>query len=170
MQKPSPGRRSQLYAACPQAQRPQTGWNQSLMTLTPNYLTSNQSGKCPWADHTLLLEHYKIPYYPLGGGIVFEALACYVPLFAWQLILLFLFPGFFCLFLVFGFFGFFCLFRATSPAYGGSQARDSIGILCHSNSSVGSEPHLRPTPQVMAMLDPWPTKGGQGPNPHHHGS
>ena len=44
--------------------------------------------KSPWADHTLLLKHYKTPHYPLQEG----ALACCVPLFASQLKLLFLFP------------------------------------------------------------------------------
>ena len=49
---------------------------------------------------------------------------------------------------------FFCLFRAVPEAYGGSQARGPIGVvaadLCHSN--VGSEPRLRPTPQLTSML------------------
>ena len=40
----------------------------------------------------------------------------------------------------------------------GSQARDQIrdaaADLCHSHSNVGSEPHLQPTSQLMAMLDP----------------
>ena len=35
------------------------------MMLTPDYLTTNQSEECPWADHALLLEHFKMPYYPL---------------------------------------------------------------------------------------------------------
>ena len=53
---------------------------------------------------------------------------------------------------------FFCLFRAAFVAYGGFQARGQIGAVAaslnHSHSNVGSEPHLRPTPQLMAMLDP----------------
>ena len=40
-------------------------------------------------------------------------------------------------------------------AYGGSQARTQIRVvaagLCHSHSNTISEPHLRPTPQLMAM-------------------
>ena len=36
--------------------------------LTPDYLTANQSEERPRADHTLLLEHYKTPHYPLQGG------------------------------------------------------------------------------------------------------
>ena len=48
------------------------------------------------------------------------------------------------------------IFRATLTAYGSSQARGSIGAatagLRHSNS--GSEPHLRPTPQLRATPDP----------------
>jgi len=61
-----------------------------------------------------------------------------------------------------GFFGFFffCLlsFRAAPAAYGGSQARGLIGAVAaglhHSHSNVGSELRLRPTPQLMATLDP----------------
>ena len=49
----------------------------------------------------------------------------------------------------------FCLFRAAFTAYGGSQARGPIRAeatcVCHSNT--GSELHLQPTPQFMAMLD-----------------
>ena len=52
----------------------------------------------------------------------------------------------------------FLSFRAASVAYGGSLARGPMGgttaSLRHSHSNVGSEPHLRPTPQLMAMLDP----------------
>ena len=52
----------------------------------------------------------------------------------------------------------FLLFRATPAAYGGSQARGQIGAavasLYHSHSIVGSELHLPPTPQLMAMPDP----------------
>ena len=47
----------------------------------------------------------------------------------------------------------FWLFRA-----GGSQARGKIGAtaagLYHSHSSIGSEPHLQPTPQLTATSDP----------------
>ena len=58
-------------------------------------------------------------------------------------------------------FFFFCLFafsRTTPAAYGGSQARSPIRAaaagLHHSHSNVGPKPHLRPTPQLTAMLDP----------------
>ena len=37
------------------------------MILTLNYLTTNQSEEFPEADHTLLFEHCKTPYYPLQG-------------------------------------------------------------------------------------------------------
>ena len=58
----------------------------------------------------------------------------------------------------FFFFNFlFFLFRATPTAYGSSQARGLIGAaasgLHHSHSNMGSEPHLRPTPQLRAMPD-----------------
>ena len=50
----------------------------------------------------------------------------------------------------------FCLFQGHTVTYGGSQARGLIGVeaagLRHSNG--GSEPSLRPTPQLMATLDP----------------
>ena len=50
------------------------------------------------------------------------------------------------------------LFRATSAAYGGSQAwggiRPAAAVLRHGHSNVGSEVHLWPTPQLTAALDP----------------
>ena len=59
------------------------------------------------------------------------------------------------------FFFFFCLFAfsgAAPSAYGGSQARGLIravaASLCRSHSNVGSQPPLRPTPQLTATLDP----------------
>ena len=56
------------------------------------------------------------------------------------------------------FFLVFCPFRAAPSAYGGSQARGLIGAtaagLYHSHSNTGSEPCLRPTPQLMATPDP----------------
>ena len=60
-----------------------------------------------------------------------------------------------------------------SVAYGSSQvARGRIGAaaasLCHSHSNVGSEQHLKPIPQLIAMLDP-STEQGQGSNLHFHG-
>ena len=52
----------------------------------------------------------------------------------------------------------FFLFRAIPMAYGSSEARGRNGAaaasLCHSHSNVGSEPHLQPTTQLMAMLEP----------------
>ena len=52
----------------------------------------------------------------------------------------------------------FYFFRATPVAYGSSQARDQIGASAtghsHSHSKVGSEPHLQPMPQIMAIQDP----------------
>ena len=56
------------------------------------------------------------------------------------------------------FFFFFHLFRATSAAYGSSQARVQIGAIAtslnHSHTNAGSKTHLQPTPQLMAMPDP----------------
>ena len=51
----------------------------------------------------------------------------------------------------------FCLFRAAPVAYGCFQARGLIGAVAaglhHNHSNARSEPHLRPTPQLMAKLD-----------------
>ena len=62
----------------------------------------------------------------------------------------------FCLFVCL--FVFFCHFRAIPMAYGGSQARSQIRAVAaglhHSHSNTGSEPHLKPIPQLMASLDP----------------
>ena len=72
------------------------------------------------------------------------------------------------------FFFFFLLFRAAPAVYGGSQARSLIGAaaasLRQSHSNVGSQLHLRPTPQLTAIPDPSPTEQGQGSNPKPHGS
>ena len=75
----------------------------------------------------------------------------------------------FCLFVCL----FVSLFRATPTAYGGSQARGPNGGVATSlrqgHSNVGSEPHLCPTTQLMAMIDPQPTEQGQGWNLRPHG-
>ena len=48
--------------------------------------------------------------------------------------------------------------RATSAAYGGSQARGQIGAVAtglhYSHSNAWSEPSLQSTPQLTATLDP----------------
>uniref|UniRef100_A0A8D0TFV6 DNA polymerase alpha subunit B OB domain-containing protein n=1 Tax=Sus scrofa TaxID=9823 RepID=A0A8D0TFV6_PIG len=53
-------------------------------------------------------------------------------------------------------------FRVTPAAHGGSQGRGPIGAtaagLCQSHSNAGSEPCLRPTPQLTATLNPLSTK------------
>ena len=58
----------------------------------------------------------------------------------------------------FFFFSSFVLFRAIPVAYGGSQARGLIGAVAadlrQSHSNARSEPCLRPTLQLTAMLDP----------------
>ena len=52
----------------------------------------------------------------------------------------------------------FCFFRARPVTYGDSKARSLIGAidagLCHSYSNAGSELHLQPVPQLMAMPGP----------------
>ena len=56
------------------------------------------------------------------------------------------------------FFFFFCFLEPHLRHYGRSQTRDLIGAAAaghgHSHSNTISEPHLRPTPQLMAMPDP----------------
>ena len=42
--------------------------------------------------------------------------------------------------------------------------------LRQSHSNAGSDPRLRPTPQLMATPDSQPTEQGQGSNPQPHGS
>ena len=77
-------------------------------------------------------------------------------------------------FILFYFIYFFALSRATHAAYGSSQARGLIRAVApglhHSHSNVGSEMHLRPTPQLTATPDRRPTEQGQGSNPRPHGS
>ena len=52
----------------------------------------------------------------------------------------------------------FCLFRATpwhvEVPRQGSNYSAVVADLCHSHSNRGSEPKQRPTPQLMAALDP----------------
>ena len=52
----------------------------------------------------------------------------------------------------------FLSFRAAPAAHGGSQARGPIGAIAAglylSHGNAGSKPHLRPTPQLMAALNP----------------
>ena len=84
-----------------------------------------------------------------------------------------LWGGFLFFFVLFCFVGF-CLFRAAPTAYGSSQPRGPIGAIVtglhHSHSNAGSQPCLRPTPQLTATPDPEPTEQGQGSNLPPHGS
>ena len=52
---------------CPQAYRPQTGWNLKLMMLTPTYLTTNPSEECSQAFHDLN-DYYKTSHCPYQVG------------------------------------------------------------------------------------------------------
>ena len=60
--------------------------------------------------------------------------------------------------LIYLFFAYFFVEVAVPVANGRSQARGRIGAtaasLRHGHSNMGSEPHLRPTLQLTAMLDP----------------
>ena len=53
---------------------------------------------------------------------------------------------------------FFFLLKAAPAAYGGSQARGLNGAVAaglhQSHSNAGSEPRLRPTPQLTVTPDP----------------
>ena len=64
----------------------------------------------------------------------------------------------FCFILFYLFGGERVLFRTAPMAFGISQARGQIGAtaasLNHSHSNMGSEPHLQPTPQLMARPGP----------------
>ena len=68
-----------------------------------------------------------------------------------------------------GFFFFPPLFRAAPTAYGSSQARSPVRAaaagLRHSHSHARSKPHLPPTPQLTAMLDPYNSERGRGSSP-----
>ena len=70
----------------------------------------------------------------------------------------FLVVVFVCLFGWWGFFGLFAFSRATPEAYGGSHIRGPIGAVAiglrQRHSNAGSEPRLRPTPQLTAVPDP----------------
>ena len=53
---------------------------------------------------------------------------------------------------------FFWSFRATPKAYESSQATGQIKAAAAGHIHAGSKPSLRPTPQLTAMLDPYPTE------------
>lgn len=57
---------------------------------------------------------------------------------------------------------------------GSSQARGRTGAPAasrhYSHNNAGSEPHLQPTPQLVATPDPQPTERGQGSSPQPQGS
>ena len=61
---------------------------------------------------------------------------------------------------------FFSISGAASSAHGGSQARGRIGAaaagLHRSHSNAGSEPSLRPAPQLSTTPDLCPTEQGRG--------
>ena len=75
---------------------------------------------------------------------------------------------------MFMFFAFLPFLGLLPIAYGGSQAQGQIRAvatgLWQSHSNMGSEPCLRPTPQLTAVRDPKPTEQGHGWNPQPHGS
>ena len=69
---------------------------------------------------------------------------------------------------------FFLLFLEPHPWHmevprPGISTTASAAGLHHCHSKAGSEPHLQPTPQLMATPDLQPTECGQGSNPHPHG-
>ena len=76
-------------------------------------------------------------------------------------------------FFLFFFFFSFLVFGAEPSGYGGFQARNQISTtaagLHHSHCNSGSEPHLRPTPQLTVIWALRPSEQGQGWNLHPHG-
>ena len=83
MLKPPLGVRSYLSTAHKHTD-PRRVETRRLMMLTPNYLITNRSEQCPWADHTLPSHYYKTSHYTFGlGHTVLRALA-YCDSFAWQ--------------------------------------------------------------------------------------
>ena len=104
----------------------------------------------PWILSFLLpcfYFHFNLSYY-LNLG-----LQTYIYMYIYIYILFVLFC-----FLFFWFFLVFLPFLGPLPQHVGSQARGLIGAvatdLCQSHGNVGSEPSLRPTPQLMAKPDP----------------
>ena len=110
---------------------------------------STCKGKCiPARTHTLKLKGLRVSgatglnmHLSVGSILLEDLQKCFLFLFLFCFVL-------------------FCLFAiswADPVAYGGSQARGTIGAvgagLCQSHSNTGSEPRLRPTPQLMATLD-----------------
>ena len=104
------------------------------MTWTPN----NKREYCAKTVLSVITELYRMSFSPIPGSYVFE-------LFFYSLVLFFVFFVF-------------CPFRAAPAAFGGSQARALIGAVAaslrHSHSHARSEPHLRPTSQLIATPDP----------------
>ena len=91
---------------------------------------------CPGLDHMTILRISIFFYNMVEGNLFVRAV-------------LFYFILFFCLF---------AISWAVPVAYGSPQARGLIGAVAanrhQSHSNSGSEPHLRPTPQLTATLDP----------------
>ena len=119
--------------------------------LSPSILNDNltvQSILVPGFSLSGLWICHAIPFWPA------QFLKSNQLLSLWSSLLTSSFSFFFFLFLFFVFY----LFRATPTAYGGSQARGLIGAVAadlhQSHSNTGSELHLQPAPQLMAMLDP----------------
>ena len=61
------------------------------------------------------------------------------------------------------------LLHIEAPRLGVESELTVAASLHHRHSNAGSKPHLPPTPQLMAMLDPQPTEWGQGLNPNPQG-
>ena len=71
-------------------------------------------------------------------------------------------------FLSFVFFGLH-LWHVEVPRLGGPIRATAAG-LCHNHSNARSKLRLRPTPQLTATPDPYPTERSQGSNPQPPGS
>ena len=82
---------------------------------------------------------------------------------------MFSFPLFILFFYFLSFF-FFLPFLGSHPWHIMGLIRAVAAGLRQRHSNAGSEPHLQPTPQLMAMPDPQPTERSQGSNQQPHGS
>ena len=102
-----------------------------------------------WFTVPVRLWHSNLNMYRIGFG-------CWFFNFSFKCIWFFFFFAF--SIIIITIFYLFAVSWAFPAAYGGSQARGWIGAvvagLCQSHSNVGSRPHLQPTPQLRATLDP----------------
>ena len=74
-----------------------------------------------------------------------------------------------CMEIVFFVFVFLGLYPRHMEVLASGQIGATAASLCHCHSNARSELHLRPTPQLTATPDRWPTERGQRLKLHPHG-